>query len=64
MYNQASRCFKTTGSNHSVCTIFSGGDTGVHLSLPLVHVYQRKYFKFIKVIFLLQQNKYLRKTEN
>ena len=24
MYNQVSRCFKTTGSDHSVCTILSG----------------------------------------
>ena len=47
MYNQVSRCFKTTGGDHSVCTILSaeskllkvvvevasgGGDPGVKLS--------------------------------
>ena len=25
MYNQVSRCFKTTGNDHSVCTILSAG---------------------------------------
>ena len=49
MYNKVSRCLKTTGSEHSVCTILSGH---LYVFLPTI-VVSKTVLKSVSVVVVV-----------